>query len=237
MFLSPKPKTRINFFHIAFSIFAMLFLISHSASAEKEGTDRDLFTIAQIHYHGGGDWYEDRTSMFRLQKRFEQEFGIPALQIRKEIELTDDDLFSYPMLYMVGHGNVVFSPEEAARLRQYLLQGGFLWACDDYGMDPSFRREIKKVFPDRELVEIPFNHEIYHEYYDFPHGLPKIHEHAGGPPHGYGIFVGDRLVVFYDFNTDIGDGLEAPSIHRDPEEKRESAFKMAVNILLYAIKN
>ncbi|MEW6201249.1 MAG: DUF4159 domain-containing protein [bacterium] len=230
--ISASKKTSISFV-----VFSTILLVSFSIFADKEGADRDLFTIAQIHYHGGGDWYQDRTSMPRLQKRFEQLFGIPAMDKRVEIELTDDDLFSYPMLFMTGHGNIVFSPEEAARLRQYLMQGGFLWASDDYGMDTAFRREMKKVFPDRDLVELPFDHEIYHIFYDFPKGLPKIHEHAGGPPHGYGVFIGDRLAVFYDFNTDIGDGLEAPSIHNDPEEKREDAFRMAINIVLYAIKN
>ncbi|MEW5945279.1 MAG: DUF4159 domain-containing protein [bacterium] len=201
------------------------------------GASLDLFAVAQVHYHGGGDWYQDRTSMPRLQKRFEELFGTPALATRKEIELTDDDLFSYPMLFMTGHGNVVLSPEETLRLREYLDGGGFLWASDDYGMDEAFRREMEKVFPDRSLTEIPFDHEIFHIYYDFPRGLPKIHEHAGGPPRAYGIFIGERLAVFYDFNTDIGDGLEAPSIHKDPDEKREAALRMAINILLYAITN
>lgn len=202
-----------------------------------EEAEGEFFAIAQVHYHGGGDWYEDKTSMPRLQVRIEKEFGVPAYGKRKVVELTDDDLFGYPMLFMTGHGNVVFSPEEVVRLRKYLDGGGFLWASDDYGMDKAFRREMKKVFPGRELVEVPFDHEIYHVYYDFPAGLPKVHEHAGGPPGGYGIFLGGRLTVFYDFNTDVGDGLEAASIHGDPAEVREQAMRMAVNIVVYAMTN
>lgn len=207
-------------------------LASGAPAAEDEA---DLFAVAQIHYHGGGDWYEDKTSLVRLQERMEKEFGIPALGRRVTLELTDESLFSYPMLFMTGHGNVVFSPEEVSRLRKYLEGGGFLWASDDYGMDKSFRREMAKVFPDREFAEVPFEHDIYHIYHDFPKGLPKVHEHAGGAPRGYGIFLGGRLAVFYDFNTDIGDGLEAPSIHNDPPETREQAMRMAVNIVMYAM--
>ena len=195
----------------------------------------DLFTIPQIHYHGGGDWYEDKTAMIRLQERVALEFGAPAANVRKVIELTDDELFDYPMVFMTGHGNVDFSPEEALRLREYLDNGGFLWASDDYGMDQAFRREMQEVYPDAELVELPLDHSIYHSYFDFPRGLPKIHEHDGGAPRGYGIIHNDRLTVFYDVNTDIGDGLEAPEIHKDPEEKREAAMHMALNIVMYAI--
>jgi hypothetical protein len=136
---------------------------------------------------------------------------------------------------MTGHGNVDFSDEEAARLRLYLVSGGFLWADDNYGMDPSFRKALRKVFPESELVELPFSHEIYHIAYDFPQGLPKVHEHDGGPPHGYGIFHEGRLVVFYSFNTDIGDGLEDADVHGDPANVREAAAKMATNIVAYAL--
>jgi len=195
----------------------------------------DLFAIAQVHYGGGGDWYEDRTSMIRLQERIEEEFGLAASRERKVIKIMDDDLFSYPMLFMTGHGNVVFSVEEADRLRLYFERGGFLWASDDYGMDEALRREMKKVFPGKEFVELPFDHPVYHAPNEFEKGLPKIHEHAGGAPHGYGLFLDGRMVVFYDFNTDIGDGLEAPTIHKDPEEVREKAFRMAVNIAFFAM--
>lgn len=195
----------------------------------------DFFTIAQIRYGGGGDWYEDRTAIVRLQERLKDELGLTPATERKIVKLTDDDLFSYPMLYIVGHGNIVFTPEEAARLRAYLERGGFLFANDDYGMDASFRREMKKVLPESPFVELPLDHPIYKTPYRFPNGLPKIHEHAGGAPHGYGMFIGKRMAVFYDFNTDIGDGLEAPEIHKDPAIKREQAFQMAVNVIYYAL--
>ena len=213
------------------------FLAAPARAARKDKREGgDLFTIAQLHYHGGGDWYEDKTAMERLQERVQKEFGIASANVRAVVELTDEELFHYPMVYMCGHGNVDFSPEEAARLRTYLDRGGFLWASDDYGMDESFRREMRKVYPDRDLVELPFSHDIYHIYHDFPRGLPKIHEHAGGPPRGYGVTdESGRLTVFYDFNTDIGDGLEAPEIHKDPAEKREAAFRMALNIVLYVM--
>jgi hypothetical protein len=151
------------------------------------------------------------------------------------LSIMDEALFSYPFIYMTGHGKVKFSDEEAARLRHYLVSGGFLWADDNYGMDEYLRRELRKVFPETELVEIPFDHEIYHTIYDFPAGLPKIHEHHGGPPHGYGILYEGRLVVFYSYNTDIGDGLEDAEVHRDPPEKREAARRMALNIVAYAL--
>ncbi len=205
------------------------------AQDKNDKNEGDLFAIAQIHYGGGGDWYEDRTSMIRLQARIEKEFGLRAAPGRRVVRIMDDDLFSYPMLFMTGHGNIVFSPEEVERLKEYFDRGGFLWACDDYGMDESFRREMKKVIPGSEFVELPFDHPIYRKPYRFDRGLPKIHEHAGGPPHGYAMFLGPRMIVFYDFNTDIGDGLEAPSIHNDPEEVREQAFKMAVNIAYFAL--
>jgi hypothetical protein len=147
----------------------------------------------------------------------------------------DEALFTYPFAYMTGHGNVDLSDEEAAKLRLYLASGGFLWADDCYGMDQSFRKAMRKVFPDAELAELPFSHEIYRIVYAFPQGLPKVHEHDGGAPHGYGIIHEGRLVVFYTFNTDIGDGLEDADVHRDPAETREAAMKMALNIVAYAL--
>lgn len=231
-----RNTINISFYILILAAFFVAASQRASAAPKEKREGGDLFTIAQIHYHGGGDWYEDKTAMVRLQERVQQEFGIPAANVLRVVELTDDAIFDYPMLFMTGHGNVTFSPEEVVRLRQYLDRGGFLWACDDYGMNDSFRREMKKVYPDHELVELPLDHPIYHSYYDLPKGLPKIHEHAGGPPHGFGISDGKRLTVFYDFNTDIGDGLESPEIHKDPPEKRESAFRMALNIVMLAMK-
>jgi hypothetical protein len=193
------------------------------------------FNIVRLKYRGGGDWYSDPTSLPALLRRVEQTLGVKAAREEVRLSILDETIFAYPFAYMTGHGKVRFSDEEAARLRHHLISGGFLWADDNYGMDEHFRREIRKVFPDEELVELPFDHEIYHIVYDFPGGLPKIHEHHGGPPHGYGIIHDGRLVVFYTFNTDIGDGLEDPEVHRDPPEKRDAAMKMALNIVTYAL--
>jgi len=136
---------------------------------------------------------------------------------------------------MTGHGNIKFSREEVHKLRDFLTSGGFLHADDNYGMDESLRREFKKVFPKKEWVELPHDHEIFHNYFGFENGLPKIHEHHGGPPHGYGIFLEGRLVLFYSYNTDLGDGWEDQEVHNDPAEKRQSALQMGVNVILYAL--
>jgi len=213
---------------------SVLILILIGSAAIYGETGPGEFTIARLKYRGGGDWYTDPTSLPNLLRQVERVLGIPTAE-EVRVSLLDEHLFAYPFLYMTGHGRVKFSSEEAARLRLYLESGGFLWADDCYGMDEYFRKEIRKVFPDDELVELPFDHEIYHMVYDFDQGLPKIHEHHGGPPHGYGIIHNGRLVVFYSYNTDIGCGLEDAEVHRDPPEKREAAMKMAINIVAYAL--
>jgi hypothetical protein len=195
----------------------------------------DEFTIARLKYRGGGDWYTDPTSLPNLLREVERALGTTTAKEDARVSIMDEALFAHPFLYMTGHGAVEFSDEEAVRMRLYLTSGGFLWADDCYGMDETFRKEIRKAFPDDELVELPFSHEIYHIVYDFAEGLPKVHEHAGGAPHGYGIIHESRLVVFYTFNTDIGDGLEDADVHRDPPEKREAAMKIATNIVAYAL--
>ncbi len=191
------------------------------------------FQLARLKYRGGGDWYNDPDVLPNLAQELTKRVGICVAPDEAVVDVGSKEIFNYPFLYLTGHGNIRLTDEEAANLREYLENGGFLYADDDYGMDKSFRREIKKVFPEKELVEIPFNHPIYHIFYDFPNGLPKIHEHKPGPPHGYGIFVGGRLVVFYTYNTNISDGW-TPN-HNDPEEKREQAFRMGVNIVLYSL--
>jgi hypothetical protein len=195
------------------------------------------FTIAQLKYRGGGDWYADPTSLGNLLEAVSSRTSIEVEKGPATVALDDDDLPLYPMIYMTGHGRVALSDEDAATLRGYLERGGFLWADDCYGMDKSFREEMGKVFPESPIVELPFDHEIYHSFYDFPEGLPKIHEHDGGPPHGYGIFHGGRLVVFYSFNTDIGDGMEDAEVHDDPPEKHEAALRMGVNVVTYALSH
>ncbi len=194
------------------------------------------FSIARLKYGGGGDWYSNPSSLPNLLEELRERTSV-AVEVDEEarVEIMAEELFSYPMLYMNGHGTVKFTDAEVGRLRRYLAGGGFLWADDNYGMDKSFRREIARVFPDSPLVELPFDHEIYHIFYDFPDGLPKVHEHDGGPPQGLGILHEGRLVVYYTYDTDIGDGLEDPDVHGDPPDKREAAIRTAVNIVLYAM--
>jgi hypothetical protein len=191
--------------------------------------------LGRLHYGGGGDWYANPTSLPNLAAALRERLGMEVDPEEGRVAPLDDELFDYPFLHMTGHGNVRFTAEEAERLRWYLVHGGFLFADDNYGMDESFRREIRKVFPEDELVELPFSHPIYHTVYEFEKGLPKVHEHHGGPPHGYAIFHEGRMVVFYSYNTDIGDGIEDVDVHKDPPDVRESAMEMAVNVVAYAM--
>lgn len=193
-------------------------------------------SVARVQYDGGGDWYSDEKSLTELFA-FARQHTLLNLAPREEVvELTTDKLFTYPYLYLTGHGNVTFSAAEAERLRRYLLQGGFLHIDDNYGLDEHIRPELEKVFPEEELVEVSFDHPIYNVPYDFSDGLPKIHEHDGEAPKGYGYFDGDgRLMVFYTVETDLGDGWEPASVHDNPPEKRRAALRMGTNILTYAM--
>lgn len=193
------------------------------------------FEVARLKYGGGGDWYSDPSSLPNLLSAAAEWARVDVAPREGVVEILDPELFSYPYLYLTGHGNVSFTAAEAERLRRYLLAGGFLHADDNYGMDASFRREMRKVFPDKDMVEVPFDHDIYRWPFGFPQGLPKIHEHHGGPPQGLGYFHDGRLLVFYSFNTDLGDGWEDPEVHGDPPDKREAALRMGVNIVAYAL--
>ena len=193
------------------------------------------FTIGRLKYHGGGDWYSNPSSLPNLLVAINERTNIRAVPREEVVEINDPKLFQYPYLYMNGHGSVRFSDEEVKILRNYFAAGGFLHADDNYGMDSSFRREIKNVFPNSPLVELPFDHPIYHSFYDFPNGLPKIHEHDAKPAQGFGIFYENRLVVFYTYECDLGDGWEDPDVHNDPPEKREAAIKMGINIVVYSL--
>lgn len=191
-------------------------------------------TICRIKYSGGGDWYSDPSSLPNLLKFISENTNVKVTNTEARVSLSDEDLFSYPYLYLTGHGNVRFSEREVIRLRTYLLGGGFLHADDNYGMDESFRREMKRVFPNKDWVELPFDHPLYNIFYKFPDGLPKIHEHDEKPPQGLGLFEDDRLIVFYTYETDLGDGWEDTEVHNDPIEKHMAALKMGTNIFLYA---
>lgn len=193
------------------------------------------FSIARLKYSGGGDWYCDPSSLVNLQEFLRTELSLPAAEREVVVTPLDEDLFSHPFLYMSGHGNVVFSENEAQRLREYLLGGGFLHVDDNYGLDESFRREVRKIFPDISLTEIPFDHPIYHMAYDFNNGPPKIHEHDNLPAQGFGIVVENRIVLYYTYQSDLGDGWEDEEVHNDPYDRRLAALRMGANIVLYAL--
>lgn len=190
--------------------------------------------IAKLKYNGGGDWYANKTALPNLISFCNQQLGMSLNPDEDIVEVGSRDLFLYPYIYLTGHGNVTFSTDEAANLRKYLEAGGFLHVDDNYGMDKFVRLELKKVFPELELVDIPFDHPIYHQKFNFPNGIPKIHEHDGKPPQGLGLFYKGKLVVFYSYETDLGNGWEDPRIHNDPEEKRQQALKMGANLISYA---
>lgn len=207
-----------------------------AATPSRLGTPRAVFSIARLKYGGGGDWYGDQSSLKNLLAGLRDRAGVPVGSADGEVVTpTDESLFNHPMLFMSGHGNVKFTPAETERLRRYLTGGGFLWCDDDYGISDSFRREIKRVLPDAELVELPFSHPIFHQQYSFARGLPKIHEHSGGAAKAFGAHHDGRLVALFTFETDIGDGLEDEGIHDDTPAKREDAMRMAVNIALFAL--
>jgi len=195
------------------------------------------FTLARLHYGGGGDWYANPSSIPNLMKYIGENSSIKTSKKEARVKILDEDLFRYPILYMTGHGNVRFSEPEALRLRQYLISGGFLFADDNYGMNDSFRRQMKKVFPDKDMVELPFSHGIFDIHFRFPNGLPKIHEHDGKPPQAFGIFHEGRLVVFFTYESDLGDGWEDESVHNDPLERRIAALQMGTNVIVWALTN
>ena len=194
-----------------------------------------FFTIARIQYGGGGDWYSDPSSLPNLLAFVNSNTPIKTMQKEIKIKLTDNNANHYPYYYLTGHGNIKFTNNEIISLREILSNGGFLHADDNYGMDKSFRREIKKIFPNKELVELPHNHPIFKSYYKLSNGLPKIHEHDNKPPQALGIFNNDKLIVLYTYESDLGDGWEDSSVHNCPEELRENALKMGVNIIYYAL--
>ncbi len=192
-------------------------------------------TLGRLHYGGGGDWYANPSSLSNLISAINERTALSLSPRERVVRITDPALWEVPFLHMTGHGNVAFAEQEVRLLRRYLEAGGFLHADDNYGMDESFRREIARVFPDRPLVEVPVDHPVYHLVYDFPNGLPRIHEHDGYPAQGFGIFIRDRLAVFYSYQADLGDGWEDPGVHDDPESLREAAVRMGVNLFVYAV--
>jgi hypothetical protein len=194
-----------------------------------------VMTIGRLHYDGGGDWYANPSSLPNLLTAIRTRTSLRVAKEEKVVTLSDDDLWNVPYIYMTGHGNVHWSDRDLATLRRYLRQGGFLHADDNYGMDASIRRELAKLFPDQPLVEVPLDHPVYHLVYDFPRGMPKIHVHDGKPAQGFGIFLDQRLVIYYSYQSDLGDGWEDPQVHHDPPDRREAALRMGVNLFAYAV--
>ena len=192
------------------------------------------YQIAVVKYKGGGDYYANPTSLPNLVSFVNRELKMNVAKETPYVEVGSTELFNYPFVHMTGHGNVVFSSADVENLRLYLRSGGFLHISDNYGLDKFIRKEMKKVFPDAEFLEIPFGHPIYHQKYEFNSGLPKIHEHDNKAPQGLGIFIENRLVVFYDFECDLGDGWEDSNVHKDSEAARTKAFQMGANLLQYA---
>ncbi len=193
--------------------------------------------IGLLKYNGGGDWYANPTSLPNLIKFCNKNIETNINTDYATVEVGSHEIYNYPLVHMTGHGNVVFSNQDVMNLRNYLLAGGFLHIDDNYGMDKFVRREMKKVFPDIDFVELPFEHPIYSEKYNFLKGLPKIHEHDKKPPQGFGLIYEGRLVCFYSYECDLGDGWEDPAVHNDSEEIRTKALQMGANIISYVFDN
>ena len=193
--------------------------------------------IAKLKYDGGGDWYGNRTALPNLAKFCNEKLKTSINPQDEVVEAGSTEIFNYPYVYMTGHGNVLFNSKDAANIRKYLLAGGFLHIDDNYGLDKYIRPEMKKIFPELDFVELPFNHPIYNQRYTFPKGLPKIHEHDGKPAQGFGLIYKGRLVCFYDYECDLGNGWEDAGIYDDSQEKRTQALQMGANILQYCFSN
>lgn len=210
------------------TIFILFFLISIKITAQD---------IAVIQYGGGGDWYSNPTALPNLIKFCNEQLNTTINPKPQVVTPNSVDLFDYPFVHMTGHGNVFFSQEEAENLRNYLLSGGFMHIDDNYGMDEYLRKELVKIFPNKELIELPRNHPVFKNPYNFPQGLPKVHEHDNNRPQALGIFEDDRLILLYTFESDLGDGWENPEIHNDPQEVRLKALRMGANIINYVFIN
>jgi len=193
------------------------------------------FSIARVNYGGGGDWYCDPSSIPNILSYLTKNTSIKAARDEYRIKLTTKEMRGHPYLYMTGHGNIRFTDQEIIDLREYLLGGGFLHTDDNYGLNTSFRREMKRVFPDRDFVELPHDHAVFHSYFDMPNGLPKIHEHDGKPPQLFALYNEDRIMVIYSFESDLGDGWEDEEVHNDPPELRTAALQMGVNIIYFSL--
>lgn len=210
----------------------LLLLLATGVSAQEPAPGE--IQLGRLHYSGGGDWYSDPSSLPNLLREFEARTGVDVAAQETVIRATDPGLDRLPFVYLTGHGNIALTTAEETRLRAWLERGGFLWADDNYGLDASFRRMVSRLFPASTLRLVPAEHPIYHCFYDLD-GPPKIHEHDGKRPQGWGLFLDGRLAVFYTYESDVGDGLEDAQVHDDPPRKREAAMKMAVNVFYHAL--
>lgn len=200
------------------------------------GADKSALIIPRLKYDGGGDWYTGPTSMINLLREIEKRLGIPTVADNIAVSVSDPELFKYPMIYLTGHGNLKFKDQDLNTIKAYLDNGGFMWINDSYGLEKFVKNEVKRLYPDKELIQLPANHAIFHNVYDFPEGLPKIHEHDNKPPAAYALYDKGRMKILYLFESDIGDGLEDAGIHKvDTPEIREQAMKMAINITIFAM--
>lgn len=211
-------------------LLAILFYSVNMYSQNETG-----FQIARLKYSGGGDWYNDPSAEVNLLKFVQANTNIKVNAEYKFVDIASDEIFSYPFLFLTGHGNIVLSTDESKRLKTYLENGGFLYIDDDYGMDKAIRREMKKIFPGNDFIEVPFSHKIFNIFYKFENGIPKTHEHDKNAPQTFGIFLGDRLSVLYTFESNPSDGWADPEVHNDPKDKREEALKFGANIIIYAL--
>lgn len=208
--------------------------VADACAQTSRHADPGMFTIARLHYSGGGDWYANQSSLPNLLAELERRTGIRAAEREAIVTLDDERLFNYPLLYVTGHGIMRPTKPDLDRLRTWLDHGGFLWVDDNYGIDESFRETMRRLYPDGELVPLDGDHPIYSAWYELP-GLPKVHEHDGLPAQGYGLFDQGRMKVFYSFSSDIGDGLEDPEVHGDRADVREAALRMAINVCYFAL--
>jgi hypothetical protein len=218
-------------FMILLKILFVVFFLSSNLQPQDEGN----FKIARLKYDGGGDWYNDPSAEINLLNYIKSNTNIKVKPEYIFVDIGTDEIYKYPFLFMTGHGNVVFSSEDALRLRKYLENGGFLYIDDDYGLDKAIRREMKKVFSSLDFTELPFSHGIYNIIYNFSSGPPKTHKHDEKPARGYGIFVNNRLAVFYTAESNPSDGWADPEVHSDPQNKREEALKFGTNIVVWAL--
>jgi hypothetical protein len=219
---------------ILFAAAILLATMPAAGNAQVPGST-SAFGITRLKYTGGGDWYNDPSADLNLLAFLHRTTGIATDPHYRFVDITGDEIFAAPFLFLTGHGNIAFSDADVLRLRAYLENGGFLYADDDYGMDKAFRREMKKVFPGQELAELPFSYGLYHCEFDFLNGPPKTHEHNNKPPQGFGLFHNGRLVVYYTYESNPSDGWADPEVHHDPEDKRQEALRFGTNIVVWAL--